>query len=237
MPTALDVATELLGREGKPAYVKFDTISKELPKRSREEGHYVAVDVDIVTVRQIGATDSVIFEVDRWFKQNDVEVQAGRLSLTHAQQYRRAYEAWKAGQEMPLEGTPIKGWAVISPAQAETIIRAGVRTVEDLASMNAEAMGKIGMGAVMLKNKAQAWVAQAKDKGPLTMEMAELKTKNEVLELTLTKLQEQMAVLQQEAKSRPVPKRQEFEREVLTEEDMVETLAPARRPSRKKEPA
>ncbi len=186
MSSALDVATELLSKDGRPAYVEFGTISKELPRRSKEEGRYVAIDVDIVTVRQIGATDSVIFEVDRWLRDNEASVSAKRLSPDHARQYASMYARWKAGQEMPVEGTPIKGWAVISPSQQETIIRAGVRTVEDLATMNAEAAGKIGMGAMMIKNRAQAWVAQAQDKGPLTMEMAELKSTNELLRLQMT---------------------------------------------------
>lgn len=235
MSSALDVATELLSKDGRPAYVEFSTISKELPRRSKEEGRYVAVDVDIVTVRQIGATDSVIFEVERWLRDNDAAVKAKRLSPDHARQYAHMYELWKAGQEMPVEGTPIKGWAVISPAQQETIIRAGVRTVEDLATMNAEAAGRIGMGAMMIKNRAQAWVAQAQDKGPLTMEMAELKSTNEILKLQVSKMQEQLAALQQEAKHRPVPKRQEFEPEAITEDDILDKIEPTRRPSRRKE--
>lgn len=235
MSSALDVATELLSKDGRPAYVEFGTISKELPRRSKAEGRYVAVDVDIVTVRQIGATDSVIFEVERWLRDNDAAVKAKRLSPDHARQYAHMYELWKSGQEMPVEGTPIKGWAVISPAQQETIIRAGVRTVEDLATMNAEAAGKIGMGAVMMKNRAQAWVAQAQDKGPLTIEMAELKSTNELLKLQVSKMQEQLAEIQQEAKRRPVPKRQEFESEAITEEDILDKIEPARRPARRKE--
>lgn len=235
MSSALDVATELLSKDGRPAYVQFGTISKELPRRSKEEGRYVAVDVDIVTVRQIGATDSVIFEVERWLCDNDAAVRAKRLAADHARQYAQMYERWKAGQEMPVEGTPIKGWAVISPSQQETIIRAGVRTVEDLATMNAEAAGKIGMGAVMMKNRAQAWVAQAQDKGPLTIEMADLKSTNELLKLQMAKMQDQLTGLQQEAKRRTVPKRQEYEPEAITEEDILDKIEPTRRPSRRKE--
>lgn len=235
MSSALDVATELLSKDGRPAYVEFGTISKELPRRSKEEGRYVAVDVDIVTVRQIGATDSVIFEVERWLRDNDASVRAQRLAADHARHYAHMYELWKSGQAMPVEGTPIKGWAVISPSQQETIVRAGVRTVEDLATMNAEAAGKIGMGAVMMKNRAQAWVAQAQDKGPLTIEMADLKSTNELLKLQMAKMQEQLASLQQEAKQRPVTKRQEYEPAEITEDDILDKIEPSRRPARRKE--
>ena len=200
MSGVMEMASELLAKTGKPAYVEFSTMAKELKKRSEEEGRYVAMDVDMVSVRQIGATDSVIFEVERWLRQNQAEVAGGRLPPEHAEHYKRLYQAWKTGQELPVEGTPIKGWAVISPAQQETIIRCGVRTVEDLASMNAEAMSRIGMGAVMLKNKAMAWAAQAKDKGPLTMQMASLQAENDMLKLNMSKLMEQMQALQLERK-------------------------------------
>jgi hypothetical protein len=203
MSGALEIASELLGKVGKPAYIEFSTQAKQLHTKSEQEGRYVAVDVDMVTVRQIGSADSSIFEVDRWLAQNTREVQGGRLPREHADYYMRAYKAWKAGQEVPLEGTPIKGWAVIAPSQAEAIIRAGIRTVEDVATMNAEAMQRIGMGAVMLKHKAAAWVAQAQDKGPLTIQMANLQVENERLKATLDTLTEHVKALQAERPGTP----------------------------------
>ena len=202
MPDVMEMATELQGKIGKPAYVEFSTVAKHLPKRSEAEGRYIAIDVDMATVRQIGAADSVIYEVPKWLAHNKVEVGAGRLPREHAAHYEKMYQLWKSGQELPVEGTPIKGWAVIAPSQAEAIIRAGIRTVEDLAQMNGEAMQRIGMGAVSMKNMAAAWVAQAKDKGPLTMEMASLKSENDLLKLNLAKLTEQVQAMQAEKPGR-----------------------------------
>lgn len=195
MSGVMEMASDLLSKIGKPAYVEFSQVAKHLPSQSEKEGRYIAIDIDMVTVRQIGSSDSSIFEVTRWLAQNKAEVHGGRLPREHADYYERAYQAWKNGQELPLEGTPIRGWAPIPPSQQETVVRAGIRTVEDLATMNAEACQRIGMGAVMLKNKAMAWVAQAKDKGPLTMEMAALKQKNDLLEASVSKLTEQMQAL------------------------------------------
>lgn len=197
----LDLAMGLAGKAGKPAYIEFAAVAKHLPKRSEAEGRYVAVDVDMVTVRQLGAPDSSIFEVTRWLAQNKQDVTAGRLPREHADYYEKAYRYWKEGQEMPCEGTPIKGWAVISPAQADTIIRFGLRTVEQLATINGEVMQRIGMGAVDIKNKAMAWVAQAQDKGPLTMQMSALQKQNDVLTLNQAKLTEQLQALQAERKT------------------------------------
>lgn len=204
MSTALDIATDLLGKAGKPAYVEFTTVPKELVKRSKEEGRYIAIDVDMVTVRQIGSVDSCVFKVESWLAQNKIDVQAQRLPREHADFYEKSYRRWKDGQEMPLTGTPIKGWAVISPAQSEAVLRLGIRTVEDLAAINDEAKARIGMGAIILKNKAQAWLAQAQDKGPLTMQMAAIQQENDVLKLTLATLQEQVEALRQAQKAQTV---------------------------------
>lgn len=192
----MDLANELAGKQGKPAYIEFAAVAKHLPRRSEAEGRYVAVDVDMVTVRQLGAPDSTIFEATRWLAQNKQDVQAGRLPREHADYYEKAYRYWKEGQELPLEGTPIKGWAVISPAQADTIIRFGLRTVEQLAAMNGEVMQRIGMGAVDIKNKAMAWVAQANDKGPLTMQMSLVQKQNDLLAATVATLTSQVQALQ-----------------------------------------
>lgn len=237
MSSVMEMASDLLSKTGKPAYVEFFTLAKELPKRSKEEGHYVAIDVDMVSVRQIGATDSVKFEVDRWLEQNRAEVAGGRLAPEHAEHYKRLYDRWKSGQELPVEGTPIKGWAVIAPSQQETIVRAGIRTVEDLAQMNGEAMQKIGMGAVMLKNKAQAWVAQAKDKGPLTMEMANLKAENDILKLNLTKLTEQVQLLLADKKRPAKARSEEPAEEGISLSDITDEEPAPRRPGRPRKEA
>lgn len=48
---------------------------------------------------------------------------------------RPQYEAWKSGQEMPLNGTPLAAWNAVTPEQAEVFKSRGVRTVEDIAGL------------------------------------------------------------------------------------------------------
>lgn len=229
MSSVAELAQDLLSKTSKPAYVEFSQVAKQLHKQSELAGHYVAVDVDMVTVRQIGSADSSIFEVDRWLKQNRVDALAGRLPNDHAKYYEQAYRAWKSGQELPLEGTPIKGWAVISPAQAETIVRAGVRTVEDLSTANAEACTRIGMGGIRFKQMAAAWIAQAHEKGPLTLQMTSLQSENALLKAQLQSLTETVEAMQAQNPARPA------EPDVLTEEDMLDAITPVKRSHKKKE--
>ncbi|WP_420959358.1 hypothetical protein [Brucella sp. IR073] len=59
-----------------------------------------------------------------------------------------AYEAWKRGQELPMEGTPLAAWAGVTPEQAQAFHRAGIRTVEEVASLTDGVISKIHLPGV-----------------------------------------------------------------------------------------
>lgn len=46
-----------------------------------------------------------------------------------------AYEAWKAGTELPVDGTPLAAWAGVTPEQARFLNAMGLRTVESVRDM------------------------------------------------------------------------------------------------------
>lgn len=46
-----------------------------------------------------------------------------------------AYNAWKSGQEIPVDGTPLAAWAGVTQEQAEFMKKLGIRTVEDVTIM------------------------------------------------------------------------------------------------------
>lgn len=62
-------------------------------------------------------------------------------------------------------------------------------TVEDAAGMNEDIMRKLGMGAVEIKNKAKTWLAQLAERGPATMQIAELQRENELLKGSIASLE------------------------------------------------
>lgn len=46
-----------------------------------------------------------------------------------------AYEAWKAGTEIPLDGTPLEAWSGVTPDQARFLKAMQIRTVEEVRDM------------------------------------------------------------------------------------------------------
>ena len=191
---------ELQQREERRPFIRFERVPVDDKAASDEAGHYVAKDVDYVLVTPAYSKDVFKQEVSSWFEQCQRDVNAGRLPDKWLYDFKEMYQRWQNGQEMPPNGTPIKGWGVISPAMQQTLIHMNILTIEDLSQVNDEGMKRIGMGALDLKNKAQAWLDQMNDKGKLTMEMAALKQENLLLKGSLENLEQQFKLLQNQLK-------------------------------------
>lgn len=201
MSAAVD---QVLDRKERPPYVRFERVAVEDKAAGIREGHYVAKDVDFAFITPPYSKDLFKKEAKDWFADMEQQVSNGRLPEAWLQGWRDKYRAWQSGQEIPLHGVPIRGWGVISPAQQETLIRLSVTTVEDLAEMNDEGMRRVGMGAVELRNKARAWLAQLSDKGPLTQEMAALQGENSLLKANLETLTAQVDELRKQVRAASV---------------------------------
>lgn len=164
-------------RDDRPAYVRFERVAIEDVAATLATGHYVAKDVDMALITPPYSKDVMKYKVKAWFDILDQDVRNNRIPQKWVDNYKEAYRAFQNGQEMPVNGSPIRGWGVISPAQQETLIKMNVLTVEDLAAMNDEGIKRVGMGGIDLKNKAKAWLLQLKDNGALTLQMADLQKK------------------------------------------------------------
>lgn len=169
-------------RQEKPAYVTFERRPVQDVAASEREGRYIAKDVDYVKITPAYTKDVMIHKVSDWFPKLENDVRNERIPAMWVDHYRKHYAAFQNGQELPLEGTPIRGWGVLSPAQQETLIRCTILTVEDLAGVNDDGIRRIGMGGVDLKNKAIAFLKSAKDTGSLVLENARLRAQLDVAE-------------------------------------------------------
>ena len=150
----MNTVGDVNGREDRPAYVRFEIVPVEDKAASEAAGHYVGRDVEFALITPPYSKDIFKIKVPQWKLNMKQDVANGRLPEEWMDKYLEAYSKWKAGQEIPLNGTPIKDWGVISPSQREMLIRMNILTVEDLSRVTMEGLQRIGMGAVDLKNKA-----------------------------------------------------------------------------------
>lgn len=187
---------ELLEREiGRPAYVRFEVRAVQDAERSLEAGHYVSKDEIWALVTPPYSKDCVEKRADVWLAQKEIDAKNGRIDPNHLDFWKESYRRFQAGQDEPLNGTSLKDWNAISPAQFKNLQSANLRTVEDVAQANDEGLKRIGMGAIDLRNKARAWLQAAKDHGPLVNKVTSLEKENEILKGSVDSLTEQVTLL------------------------------------------
>lgn len=186
MATAVEGVPALTARD--MPYVTFVTETLEDYVASKAQNRPVAIDVDFVKITPPGSRDVHIQKVKTWFEQLKQEEQTGRVLTQWVQKWKADYALYQQGKEIPLDGTPIRGWKLLTGAQQENLIRLNILTVEALANVGAEAIAVIGMGAVAMKNRAESWLAQNSDKVVGAMQMATLKSENAVLAETVKNL-------------------------------------------------
>jgi len=221
---------ELSEREERPSYVQFETRTTEDRAASAREGRYVAMDFDVALVTPPYSKDCVEYKVTQWLTNIERNLREGRIPEKWAEHWKESYKRWKAGQELPLSGTPIKGWGVISPAQQANLIAMNCRTVEDLAEANDDGLRRMGMGAVDLRNKARTWLASMKDHGGVTVQMASISQENEVLKTTVEALTKQVESLKAMVRAEPQQVEYKPQSSEITSADILEDApAPTRR--------
>jgi len=164
--------------EARPPYVTFEVRAEEDRTASIEAGHYVAKDVTYAMITPQGSKDRIERQVDDWFANLKQQVAEGRFPQEWLTHFQASYKAWQEGREIPLTGHAIVNWPAVSPAQVKQLQQAHILTVEDLAGANEETVGRLGMGARALKQRAIEWLAVAKDTGKIAEEVAALKATN-----------------------------------------------------------
>jgi hypothetical protein len=131
-----------------------------------------------------------------------------------------AYDAWREGREIPLNGTPLAAWPGITPEQAEIFRLTGIRTVEAVRDMTEMQRGKVRLpharelqelARAFLDNSDAAKAAQreaAKDK-----QIADMAERMAAMEEMLSKAmnpvaaegQEEVDILRAELDAKGIP--------------------------------
>jgi len=106
----------------------------------------------------------------------------------HRQRWPKEYEAFKAGLEISLEGTPLEEWPILKRSQVLELKALGFKTVEHIRDMDDLAIQRIGMGGRRLKEIAAGFLDDAERMALTTRITAE----NERLENEVVALRRQV---------------------------------------------
>ena len=195
---------EFLAEEKHGFYVDFELRAEEDREQSMKQGMPAFKDVEFAVITMPGGglvvdkpiTDQLLYE----WKHGD-----NRRKPPSPFAY-RAYEAWKDGREAPVEGTDLKNWPGVTPAQLKTCQAATIRTLEDLAAANADTIRKLGMGGVALVEKAKSYLSSA-GSNKASEEVAALRVQMESLKESIAKKDRQIEELMDQLTDDEAPKR------------------------------
>jgi len=179
----------MLNAKPRPPYVSFDTKAVEDRAATIEKGRPCYTDVHFAYITPMGSKDRIEMEVQGWFATLEKEVEAERFDPAWLDNYRRKYDAWSKGQEVPVDGTHISHWPGLSPSMFKNLTHLNILTIEDVADMNEEALAKVGMGGRELKRKAQTFLEASAGAGGLSERMEALSIENGQLKASLEQLQ------------------------------------------------
>jgi hypothetical protein len=139
------------------------------------------------------------------------------------QRFPAHYKAFLDRVEAPLEGMPLTEWPQVTRSQVESLAFTGVKTVEQLASINDTNISNF-MGGYALKAKAQKW---------LEMNSADtVDREKEEMRETIAAMQAQILALSADRAGVPAPPVEEAKVDLASELDSEEPK-PKRKSRRK----
>lgn len=99
---------------------------------------------------------------------------------------RGAYEAWKMGQETPVDGTPLDAWPALTRVQVEAFRAAQYRTIEDVAEITDGQLGRVRLPDMrQIRDKARTYMAAKQSSAAVEAQMADRDKKMEQMEAEL----------------------------------------------------
>jgi hypothetical protein len=183
-------------------------------KKTQEAGYDIYKDVEFVKIAVPGDRNSLYFQP---------------AEKSHKARFPKAYAAFKERASQPNEGMPIEQWAAINRSLAINLKTLHIHTVEALAAVHDGHVDRIGSNGRQLREKAIAWLADAKE-GAATQKLA---TEKQALQDQIQALQAQMLELQNQL-GKPQPQTQPTVSGHIDPTSSVEAdvAAAARRPRR-----
>ena len=156
----------------RPPFVEFKQVAREDRNASVEAGRRVTKNINMAFVMQPGSRDCLEIVAEDWLSQirKKSAVRApDAYPESWVEQFDQKFDLWKKGIEAPVNGTAIGEAPFLSPAEVENLKALKIFTIEDLAAATEEALGRFGMGARSIRDKARNYI-QAKSAAEVELE-------------------------------------------------------------------
>lgn len=191
--------------QSRPPHVIFETRAIQNRTKTLAAGIPVYDNVNYALITSAGSKDCHEKIAEEWLRQIKTQSLEGKYDPQHLAFFELRFAEWQKGNELPENGTPLKMWPQATPADIAQLHAAKIYTVEDLAALPESGFQLLGMGARVLKEKAQAWLGGS-DKGKQAEQIAALQVAIRDLTEALQRETEKRKELETELKESPKKK-------------------------------
>lgn len=187
----------------------FDFIQREHgvdAEQSAAAGYEVPKLITFIRITPHGHRgDPMEFFADDFVERKGKEAREGRYDHAWVAQFKNALAEYRAGRELPREGTPLMTWERILKSRREQLA-AKFPTLEDLAACPDSTLGEIGLDGRVLRDMAKAELQAKKDLEPVVRELAIAKEENRQLRDQLERLAARLDALEDDKPKRGRPR-------------------------------
>lgn len=169
-------------------YPKFMIEPRQNKRKSQEEGRPIFDDVEMVEIHIAGDTKSVTVQ---------------KVTDKHRNRWPQHYQAFKNHQETPISGTPLDQWPSLTASKIMELKSLKIHTLEDLAGLNENAIGRLGMGGRDLVKRANDFIELAKGSAPLERLSNELEEKEKEIQALNARLDELHSMISADPEVKP----------------------------------
>ena len=142
------------------------------------------------------------YPAEEWLLRKRDEAIAGKTPPEWVERWQMQFKAWKEGEELPVEGQPVKTWAALNKEQIKRLVALGFVTIELLADVPDSELSVIGLDGRYLRDLARKTL-EGSDNRKVLLELAESQQKVRDQEETIKALMERVSALESPDKRGP----------------------------------
>lgn len=143
---------------------------------------------------------------EEWLAKKRNEAIEGKCNPDWVTRWEMLYQAWKKGEELPLDGQPIRTWAALNKEQNIRLIALGFLTIEQLAEVPDTTLAMIGLDGRYLRDLARKTLEQNTNGGAQAIQIAALEQSIRDKDVTINAMQGRLEALEK-AQTLHLPKK------------------------------
>jgi len=181
----------------RPPFVRFEEQENGTnSEASQLAGRPVPKFTIMACITSFGSKDCFVKPATEWLAGIRQKAVKGEFNPDWVKRFELQYEEYLKGHELPREGTPLQTCPLYTKDQVARARAIDVTTVEDLCQVPDSGLPMLGLDGRHMRDSARAWVAEAKDKGIVALELADANLKISELQTALDNMTKRLNELE-----------------------------------------